>query len=686
MSSLQRLCLRVTLAGCLILNGFAIWHLSSSCGDVHADTTVLLNGGPFVSSQPQIVVASQLDEVRILFKNAERLVFASGISTLQTTPVAISTQPQPMGRLALRTGFDSTIVFRQDGTPTGDDIMFALANESGISAPLVLTADLAEDAHPDCCFTATGLNEFVWESRPAVGSPQVFVFRDTLFPVYVADGEDPAVGAGAGGVTLVAYVRAGVVHGRRHSGNSVLSVEETVASLPGGASDVRVEGDLTGSFHVLFVSSGHLYHCEDSGGGFGPPALLSAVDGAGSLFVASDGAIVAGYTLAGVTYAIEKQPGTPFSTPVALSPVGVLTEQGSVARDSLGHYHAAWVAGGDVYYHNNVPVPVADFSADMQAGEQALVVTFTSQSQGVITDYLWDFGDGATSDLPSPTHTYQQAGDHTVSLTVSGPGGTDTVAKPDYIQVAVSAHILRVPDLSVVAGKHVSSPVLATHAAPMEGFTVALVYDDTWLSNVDVTLSGSLSAPFVPDLFLVSNTPAGALSTLVHTVLMEVSAPIEGLAIPAGLNQRISSIEYTVDPLTPTGTEIPFTLTDGLLMPPMSNTFAQGGQSVAPFLDSGRTTVVALPQNRFVRGDATGDDSLDIADAVAILSTLFAAQPFPGCPDAADANDSGSINIADAVAVLTFLFGGGPQLMYPSPDCGLDPTADTLSCTQSSCP
>ncbi|MBK8129352.1 MAG: PKD domain-containing protein [bacterium] len=46
---------------------------------------------------------------------------------------------------------------------------------------------------------------------------------------------------------------------------------------------------------------------------------------------------------------------------------------------------------------------------------------------------MWAFGDGTTSTLSNPTHTYTTTGVYTVSLTVNGPGGADTFTRSDYI-------------------------------------------------------------------------------------------------------------------------------------------------------------------------------------------------------------------------------------------------------------
>jgi subtilisin family serine protease len=60
-----------------------------------------------------------------------------------------------------------------------------------------------------------------------------------------------------------------------------------------------------------------------------------------------------------------------------------------------------------------------------------LTCSFTSTStdnDGTIASYLWDFGDGATSTETNPSHGYSTGGDYPVSLTVTDDGGlTGTV-------------------------------------------------------------------------------------------------------------------------------------------------------------------------------------------------------------------------------------------------------------------
>jgi len=79
--------------------------------------------------------------------------------------------------------------------------------------------------------------------------------------------------------------------------------------------------------------------------------------------------------------------------------------------------------------------PKADFIGQPRNGVVPLYVQFTDKSEGIITSWEWDFGDGAKSSKQNALHTYQSKGQYTVSLKVTGPGGTDTAIKQGYITV-----------------------------------------------------------------------------------------------------------------------------------------------------------------------------------------------------------------------------------------------------------
>ncbi|OHU86567.1 peptidase M9 [Pseudoalteromonas amylolytica] len=81
---------------------------------------------------------------------------------------------------------------------------------------------------------------------------------------------------------------------------------------------------------------------------------------------------------------------------------------------------------GDV---NTAPVAEVNGPYSGVAGEP---VSFSSNgssdAQGPIASYLWDFGDGNQSQQANPTHTYNAAGDYTVTLTVTDSEGLSNSA------------------------------------------------------------------------------------------------------------------------------------------------------------------------------------------------------------------------------------------------------------------
>lgn len=81
------------------------------------------------------------------------------------------------------------------------------------------------------------------------------------------------------------------------------------------------------------------------------------------------------------------------------------------------------------------PPPTAAFVGAPTTGRSPLEVGFTDQSTGQVSSWWWTFGDSGTSALRNPSHTYARPGVYTVSLTVTGPGGSTTATRTHYISV-----------------------------------------------------------------------------------------------------------------------------------------------------------------------------------------------------------------------------------------------------------
>ena len=78
------------------------------------------------------------------------------------------------------------------------------------------------------------------------------------------------------------------------------------------------------------------------------------------------------------------------------------------------------------------PPPTADFTEmHHPSGLVPLNVEFTDTSIGDNLTYLWNFGDGQTSNEQNPNNVYTNSGEYTVTLVVTNNIGTNT--KTDLI-------------------------------------------------------------------------------------------------------------------------------------------------------------------------------------------------------------------------------------------------------------
>ncbi|MEO8274097.1 MAG: PKD domain-containing protein [Chloroflexota bacterium] len=126
------------------------------------------------------------------------------------------------------------------------------------------------------------------------------------------------------------------------------------------------------------------------------------------------------------------------------------------------------------YITISAPTPVADFTASTTTPAVGASVTFTDTSTGSPTSWLWTFGagQGTSSSGPTASHAYNTAGTYTVSLTVTGPGGTNSITKTNYIVVA--AGTCTVPNFVGLKTKINSAQGLWGPGAGTAGFTTTV--------------------------------------------------------------------------------------------------------------------------------------------------------------------------------------------------------------------
>ena len=220
----------------------------------------------------------------------------------------------------------------------------------------------------------------------------------------------------------------------------------------------------TGKLHVVFYTDSAIYFSDETYYMYkdeihwsDPVSLTAAVGGTGSLTIDPSGNWELVYDawddendIVRIKYFNSGSSGSGTIVEFQECWEGASCPPGSIedfnditsARDATGKLHIAYGIDSAVdysektfYMHTDDSIVGADFTANVTSGSVPLAVNFTDQSCGTITSWQWSFGDGATSNEQNPSHTYSKPGTFTVSLTVTGPSGSDGETKTDFISV-----------------------------------------------------------------------------------------------------------------------------------------------------------------------------------------------------------------------------------------------------------
>lgn len=160
----------------------------------------------------------------------------------------------------------------------------------------------------------------------------------------------------------------------------------------------------------------------------------------------------------------------------------------------------------------NLPIVVADFVTP-PIGCTPYTHTFTNLSKGLQTTiYNWNFGDGNTSTLKNPTHTYTNPGTYTITLTVSDTGACnfgDTVIKSITILGDTSYSLA---NQSVCFGENIQ---IGLSPNPDPSITYA------WLNGStlnDTTVSNPIATPNVTTTYILLISNGVCTDTVYQTV------------------------------------------------------------------------------------------------------------------------------------------------------------------------
>ena len=146
-----------------------------------------------------------------------------------------------------------------------------------------------------------------------------------------------------------------------------------------------------------------------------------------------------------------------------------------------------------------MPVQI-DFQADQRLGVAPLMVQFIeSASDDNIISRHWNFGDGQTSHVINPSHTYEEPGNYAVSLTVTADAGTRVIEKKNYIQVL---------------GRTISGNVTGDDIGNqgLSGYNISVWQENTVIAETTTDIYGNytlLNLPVHASLYVAACPPDG---------------------------------------------------------------------------------------------------------------------------------------------------------------------------------
>jgi len=127
--------------------------------------------------------------------------------------------------------------------------------------------------------------------------------------------------------------------------------------------------------------------------------------------------------------------------------------------------------------------------ANQVVGVKPMGVAFTANVLfGDYTSFLWDFGDGQTSTLMNPEHTYTTAGYHTVVLTA-----TDTESN---VETVIERGLIRVGEVSFQATPSTPSEIPVSVSFTNTSFAPTGYEFTDWSWDFgDVTIGSGATGP-----------------------------------------------------------------------------------------------------------------------------------------------------------------------------------------------
>ncbi len=276
-----------------------------------------------------------------------------------------------------------------------------------------------------------------------------------------------------------------------------------------------------------------------------------------------------------------------------------------------------------------------------------VVINFTNQSTGTGTlSYKWFFGDGLSSALQNPLHTYNALGRYDVQLVVTNAlGCTDTVLKTQEIIVSKVKASFNIPDTICT-----KQPVVFNNTSAPAPLSSTWYFSDSTLNDVNPTTTFTTPGNYTIKLKASFGTCTDSVTKVVTVAPKPLPAFVTSVAVSCSTpfnvqftNQSVNSINFK------------WAFGDG--------TFSSFKNPVHTYTTPGNYTVQLVAIN------AGGcSDTIQKINCIQILKLKASLQNLPdsGCVPFTK-SFAANINTMDIITNYRWDFGDGTTSYLPNP-------------------
>ncbi len=288
------------------------------------------------------------------------------------------------------------------------------------------------------------------------------------------------------------------------------------------------------------------------------------------------------------------------------------------------------------------------FFADTTIGWVPFDVNYTATSGLQVDTWAWDFFDGDSAFVQSPSHTYTIPGMFDVSVEIDADGDIRYSQKDNYIVALADSMIA--PDTGLLPGETIEVPIYARNITPLTSIIIPVEYSGV----LNLTLDSFSTAGCRTDYFELQNYIHADANNKRKTIKLQSSASGGAPELSPGTGCIVKLYLRLAAGATPGDSAI--IGLDGYSF--YTPEFNGSVLNYEPVAQSGSIYACAH------RGNMDGEEGITVSDVTFLVDYLFKGGPAPDPLESSDVNCDDETTVVDLSHLVDYLFRFGP------PPCG----------------